>query len=1671
MIKTGAELIPGFRLEELLGRGQFGEVWRARSPGSAYVAMKFLQLSGTHGWKEYRAIQRVKQIRHANLMPIIAIWLLDEDGKLIEDDALDTIASGVGDTGVGDAAKATIVAEPAIKSRRPAQMVIETPLGDQTLRDRLRDCQAQALHGIPKVELLKYLEEAAKGLAFLNSAIHKIGDSQGAVQHCDVKPDNIMLMGGSAVVTDFGVAQATAAVDSDATATSLGGTPAYMAPECFKSKTSHSTDQYALAITYYELSTGELPFVERTYAAVYEAHKKGKLDFSAVTQREQAVLRRATSVDPDRRFESCTELIERLREAVAPPSGARPRKKWGVPAAIAGGLATAAVIWTASILFPNDEPPPALGKALAAGAYDRAAWEVERLEKPADINAGLAALQQALGGDADDSADGPLRDDAALKANLHLVGFLTRPERSAEVDPTIVAAYRVCIVRELDRRLDHLRAGCAQVTTTEPAPELRFFVKAALDVLQPTAIGAAAELDDIVARRDRFLLQELRLDARAKTVPDAELRQRLQAIQPQRLEGDDAAYHSALQFIFSGNGGELTPQNALEQLSAYLRFREQIADRQRAPWEQQRILERLGEIDAKFKRSWLFDDNLTALRDAVASIRESLKIADAARNPIQLAFQMAQEARRDGNFPEARNKLELAVRLAESGAPDKPDANYQRFEDEAITIDLLDPATPTSVIQQRLATSASRFDAWARIADAIHRDYGLGDFRAVDAGSIVRERAALIEYLLWECRLSGVNVGGELPSGDELKEIRHLLEISPFADYAKYVEALDLRKSAADAADPAQRSGKWGKASGNMCQALAAPHADSLLQASFRRRLARDVLVEAVAAWTEAAPPKDEFFGSAQFFGEHATDVLSNLLAAQALTAELSPDQALGAPSQALLVAAAAADWDHAESAAASLIPITDALLAEHADEKTVSDLRGLILLVRSKSQLASNIADGPALASAAEGLAHIYLNRRHDDAGNDVPLASEFVAALWREFVDNRILAAAERASGGHDSVAEDGVVAADLATVFRAAGYLAREDAIASNLRQQSRSPEDLAYDCLQRANERAPDVRALIEQGLVLPLASQRGEDWRERLNAVADQGLELARQQSATVLQARAYALKAYARLERARRQSRSPADRSADRKAAQEAIAQALEAFGVPLGERPPAAKQLPPAAAESLITLASINVEFAFYNSLDDAARRDYLRAAATAAEQAASIGEQPHPDFAFNAWGNALEDLAYYVYDEPTKNYDVACGKFSQARDVPLLPPTGVALQYAAHLPAHKNLLRARLRWALSGALPDEAADRELLTSAIHEAESAFASLDPAASDPKKLGAKKAVDAAELLYWLSEGKRVLAASPSAPEAERRTYERDAETALRWAIAWADLAQDRDAWADYTVVLGRVRFRAGGAADAEAAARAVLNAESTNGVRPLPANLCNATELFLDCAEANQRTLTDAEWEALAKPFPATDSAAAPYLVKVRIRQMNKQNSWNDAKARFLDALVDELKARDPTSPVVAELVGQWKFQQAFWHGRAANDATDATAKRAAWLAAANGAADALAALDGRLPQALWGRRDRLKSDASLWTSPVGMARWERTKLREHFQTTHNARVLFLESLFAWTISGGEDARLRDLGRSELAMTRPEITSSFLPAEAQGEWSLRHPQLRKVILP
>ena len=127
-------------------------------------------------------------------------------------------------------------------------------------------------HGaLPQTQVVRTLREVATALTFAH---------ENGIVHRDIKPDNVLLIGGSAMVTDFGVAKAlsvsTGNGDPNAL-TSLGialGTPSYIAPEQATADptTDHRADLYSLGAMAYEMLAGRTPFSARSPQAMLVAH-------------------------------------------------------------------------------------------------------------------------------------------------------------------------------------------------------------------------------------------------------------------------------------------------------------------------------------------------------------------------------------------------------------------------------------------------------------------------------------------------------------------------------------------------------------------------------------------------------------------------------------------------------------------------------------------------------------------------------------------------------------------------------------------------------------------------------------------------------------------------------------------------------------------------------------------------------------------------------------------------------------------------------------------------------------------------------------------------------------------------------------------------------------------------------------------------------------------------------------------------------------------------------------------------------------------------------------------------------------------------------------------------------------------------------------------------------
>ena len=170
---------------------------------------------------------------------------------------------------------------------------------------------------------LRWLREAASGL----DAAHEAG-----VVHRDVKPANLLLDDHDRLgIGDFGIARL--AWEEQVTQTGqVLGTAAYLAPEqALGEPATAASDRYALSVVAFELLTGEKPFTAEHFAAQARAHVEDDPPRASelnpdLTERVDAVIDRGMAKDPDDRWESAAEFVERLDEAVAAPPPRRAPK-------------------------------------------------------------------------------------------------------------------------------------------------------------------------------------------------------------------------------------------------------------------------------------------------------------------------------------------------------------------------------------------------------------------------------------------------------------------------------------------------------------------------------------------------------------------------------------------------------------------------------------------------------------------------------------------------------------------------------------------------------------------------------------------------------------------------------------------------------------------------------------------------------------------------------------------------------------------------------------------------------------------------------------------------------------------------------------------------------------------------------------------------------------------------------------------------------------------------------------------------------------------------------------------------------------------------------------------------------------------------------------------------
>jgi eukaryotic-like serine/threonine-protein kinase len=227
---------------------------------------------------------------------------------------------------------------------------------------------------LPVPQAARLLHEVADALA----KAHRAG-----IVHRDVKPENVLLADGHALVTDFGVAKAVSEAGGEGTLTMAGmavGTPTYMAPEqaAGDPHVDHRADLYAFGVVAYEMLTGRPPFTgvtpQQVLAAQVTTPPEPVTRYRAGLPAPLAdLVMRCLAKHPADRPQTAEQLLPTLESAATPTGGTaaltgaalvrvQPPRRWWLLA----GLGLAAVAFAVALYLGARGRP----KTGGAGAGD-----------------------------------------------------------------------------------------------------------------------------------------------------------------------------------------------------------------------------------------------------------------------------------------------------------------------------------------------------------------------------------------------------------------------------------------------------------------------------------------------------------------------------------------------------------------------------------------------------------------------------------------------------------------------------------------------------------------------------------------------------------------------------------------------------------------------------------------------------------------------------------------------------------------------------------------------------------------------------------------------------------------------------------------------------------------------------------------------------------------------------------------------------------------------------------------------------------------------------------------------------------------------------------------------------------------------------------------------------
>lgn len=322
------DFIVGYEIQNRLGGGAFGEVYKARkhSIGKSY-AIKFLKIDDE---AQRDAVEReLETVRHFAVVDHPNLVTIEDMGT------------------AGD-----------------VPYLIMGYAGEDTLARRLKQGPLE-----PAVALAFFVQICRAVVA-----LH-----ERRLVHFDLKPSNVFLKGDVARVGDYGLSKMM--VDGRSTLSFGRGTPHYMAPEMLRNRADHRADIYSLGVVLFECFARKLPFESAVPGTIHVRETDDPPHFPPEFPAGlRPIVERCLRLAPADRFQDVTELLSRLGSSTRPGDSVRGSiLEFQVTPSASSGIETGArkPSSVAAAVEPNQSEARHAARELTRGAVEvaRGVWD------------------------------------------------------------------------------------------------------------------------------------------------------------------------------------------------------------------------------------------------------------------------------------------------------------------------------------------------------------------------------------------------------------------------------------------------------------------------------------------------------------------------------------------------------------------------------------------------------------------------------------------------------------------------------------------------------------------------------------------------------------------------------------------------------------------------------------------------------------------------------------------------------------------------------------------------------------------------------------------------------------------------------------------------------------------------------------------------------------------------------------------------------------------------------------------------------------------------------------------------------------------------------------------------------------------------------------------------